>query len=58
MTQGEAFAELASHSGTQFDPVVVAALTALERALPAAGADAVKPIPRDPPLASDATFAV
>ena len=40
MTQGEAFAELTRHSGTQFDLDVVAALIAVERALPAAPADA------------------
>jgi diguanylate cyclase (GGDEF)-like protein/putative nucleotidyltransferase with HDIG domain len=34
LTQGEAFAELLRHSGTQFDPDVVAALVALERARP------------------------
>jgi diguanylate cyclase (GGDEF)-like protein/putative nucleotidyltransferase with HDIG domain len=37
MTQDEAFAELARHSGTQFDRGVVAALVALERSAASAG---------------------
>jgi diguanylate cyclase (GGDEF)-like protein/putative nucleotidyltransferase with HDIG domain len=60
MTRAEAFAELTSHSGTQFDPAVVAALIALEspRPAPSAAAAAVTPVLREPPLASDVTFAV
>ena len=34
MTRDEAFAELERHSGTQFDPEVVAALVEFERARP------------------------
>jgi diguanylate cyclase (GGDEF)-like protein/putative nucleotidyltransferase with HDIG domain len=57
MTRHKAFAELSRHSGTQFDPDVVAALIALERALPAVCDDPPEPISLDLAVATDRAFA-
>ncbi len=51
MEQDEAFAELARHSGTQFDSDVVAALSAVERARPAASREPAEAIAVKPPAA-------
>jgi diguanylate cyclase (GGDEF)-like protein/putative nucleotidyltransferase with HDIG domain len=53
MTQDDAIAELERHSGTQFDPDVVAALVALERARPAASSELAEPIRPEPPTLED-----
>jgi diguanylate cyclase (GGDEF)-like protein/putative nucleotidyltransferase with HDIG domain len=52
MTQDDAFAELARCNGTQFDPDVVAALVALERARPVVSSELPEPI-REPPALDD-----
>jgi two-component system cell cycle response regulator len=49
MMHDEALAELARHSGTQFDPDVVAALTAVEDARPVASGQPAETIPIKPP---------
>jgi HD domain len=53
MTQDDAFAELERHSGTQFDPDVVAALVALERARAPASSEPAEPIRPEPPALED-----
>jgi diguanylate cyclase (GGDEF)-like protein/putative nucleotidyltransferase with HDIG domain len=53
MNQDEAFAELARYRGTQFDPDVVAALVALERARPAASSEPAEPIRAESPAGDD-----
>jgi diguanylate cyclase (GGDEF)-like protein/putative nucleotidyltransferase with HDIG domain len=58
MSQDDAFAELTGHSGTQFDPDVVAALMVLERSLPPASQTPPEPLSGDPPLAGDVTVAI
>jgi diguanylate cyclase (GGDEF)-like protein/putative nucleotidyltransferase with HDIG domain len=58
MSQDEAFAELTSHSGTQFDPDVVLALITLERTLPTTSEAPAESSPDDRPLATDVTLVV
>jgi len=53
LTQDEAFAELERCSGAQFDPDVVAALVALERARPATSNEPAEPIRGEPPALED-----
>jgi diguanylate cyclase (GGDEF)-like protein/putative nucleotidyltransferase with HDIG domain len=48
MKQEDAFAELARHSGTQFDSEIVDVLVALERARPAAYGEPAKPLRTEP----------